>query len=366
MLDRRTHALTPQRSAEFNKKAILNLIRNNSPISRTDIWDRPELSRASVTLIIKQLIADDFVFELGHGESSGGRRPVLLEFNKNTRMILAFNWHLRKLVVANLSSEVLAQREVDFARNAKPDAFVRTIKSEVKTLLDSMKLDSERMLGFGVAMPGLIGGENNEKVMLSTEQGWHDVKLKEMLEKETGLEVLLEEDAFVDAFGEYLGGTGTEAKSFVLFDIEEVGIGIALITDGKLQKGANKMLGEVGHIRIAEDGPLCSCGRRGCLQAIILQAVAENGGDWTGKPAKYVGWGIALVINTLDPMMVVVAGPVADGGGDEFFSEVKRSALENILDADGREIEIRKAALGKTGWIRGITGLLLNRFFATY
>jgi hypothetical protein len=64
--------------------------------------------------------------------------------------------------------------------------------------------------------------------------------------------------------------------------------------------------------------------------------------------------------------MVVVAGPVTDGGGDAFFSDVKRAALENILDADGRELEIRKAVLGRKGWIIGITGLILNRFFATY
>jgi len=343
---------------------ILDFIRAHSPVSRTEIWARVGLSRAAVTLIIKQLLSEGLVFELGHGASNGGRRPVLLEFAKDARVILAYNWHYRRLLATNLASEVLAERLVQVPADADPAAFVRALGAAIAEFVPGTGLVRDRIVGLGLVMPGLIGGRDSDEVVLSISQGWHNVPLKQMLERETGIKTCLEADAFADAYGEYLGERGRESRSFVLFCVEDIGIGIAMVENGRLKKGSNGMLGEVGHIRLSETGPVCACGKRGCLQALILQGVADNGGSWLGKPAVYVGWGIALVVNVLDPRKVVLAGPAVSGPmGDEFFQAARSAALENILDADEREIEIRRAILGDAAWITGITGLVYDRVF---
>lgn len=361
---RRSRPLSPKRSAEYNRNAILDYIREHSPVSRTEIWSKAGLSRAAVTLIIKQLLADGLVFERGHGASRGGRRPVLLEFAKDARVVLAFNWHYRKLVAANLDSEILAERIVEFPHDADPADFVRTLGKAAAELVSAAGLARERIAGLGLAMPGLMGGRRKDQVKLSVAQGWHNVPLGQMLERETGIRTCLETDAFVDAYGEYLSERGSEARGFVLFGVEDVGIGIAVIENGRLKRGSNGMLGEIGHIRLSEDGPLCACGKRGCLQAVILRAVQDGGGSWLGTPARYVGWGVALVVNVFDPRKVVLAGPVVESpDGQRFVEEVRASALDNILDAGEREIEIRRANLGDAAWIAGITGMVYDRVF---
>jgi len=361
---RPSRPLSPKRSAEYNRNAILDFIRQHSPVSRTELWSKAGLSRAAVPLIIKQLLADGLVIERGHGASRGGRRPVLLEFAKDARVVLAFNWHYRKLVAANLDYEVLAERPVEFSNDADPAGFVRVLGRAVAELASTAGLARERIAGLGLAMPGLMGGRRKDRVKLSVAQGWHDVPLGQMLERETGIRTCLETDAFVDAYGEFLSERGSKARSFVLFSVEDVGIGIAVIENGRLKRGSNGMLGEVGHIRLREDGPPCACGKRGCLQALILRAVQDNGGSWLGTPALYVGWGVALVVNGLDPRNVGLAGPAVDGpDGQRFIEQVRASAVDNILDAGEREIEIRRANLGDGAWVAGITGMVYDRVF---
>jgi Transcriptional regulator/sugar kinase len=358
-----TQFLTHQNAAALNRNAILNYIKNNAPISRTDIWEKMGLSRASVTQIIKQLIDQGFVYETGTGESRGGRKPCFLEFNANARNILAFDWHMKALFLTNLNSEIIYSKTISFNNNINAGDFVTVISHSVDEIIKSQKLDFQRILGLGLVMPGLIDPIKGT-VMLSTEQDWKNVNLVHMVEKSTGLKTILEQDGNMQALGEYNYGVGSRDKNFVLITIEDDGIGSTLILNGELQRGNHNMSGEVGHITLDDNGPLCSCGKKGCIEAYIKAAVRKKTSNWKSEASLYIGKATSIIINLLDPKVVVLTGNVINKGGDELIEKIIEVTLENVLKAEDRDISINKSSVGSYIGIKGICGQIYDINFS--
>ena len=355
--------LSHQNAAVLNKNAILKFIKNNAPISRTDIWENMGLSRASVTQIIKQLIDQGFVYEMGTGESRGGRKPCYLEFNVNARNILAFDWHLKTLFLTNLNSEIIYSKVIPMNPNITAEDFVTTLTQAINDVIVSQKLDSNKILGLGLVMPGLID-PNKGTVMLSTEQKWDDVNLVQLMEKSSGISTTLEADGNMQAWGEYIYGIGSKVKNFILFAIEDDGIGSALILNGELQLGHNYMSGEVGHIILNDDGPLCLCGKKGCFDAYIKAIVSKKTGNWKSEASYYIGKVASIIINLLDPHVIILAGNVIDKGGDDLVELIKNSAMKNVLKAEDRDITISKSSVGALASIKGICSLIYDMNFS--
>ena len=363
MTTSKTKFLTHQGAAALNKNAILNYIKNYGPVSRTDIWEKMGLSRASVTQIIKQFIEQGFVIEAGTGESRGGRKPSFIEFNANAKYMLAFDWHLKSLFLTNLNSSTVSKTTLSIKARIKPDELVTILKKAIDEVKKEHKLEDMNILGIGLIMPGLIDSSSGI-VVLSTELGWKDVNIRKMMEDLSGIKTVVEADGNMFALGEYFHGTAQRAKDFILMEIEEEGMGTALILNGELQKGSNNLSGEIGHIKFSEDGYICSCGEKGCLDSIIKELFKKQESNWKEEAARHIGLAVSIVINILDPKIVVLSGAIIEQGGDDLVKKIKDIAAKNTLNIEKREVRIEKSMLGREGGVKGICGLIYNMTFS--
>ncbi len=362
MIDSKPVFLNHKDAALLNKNAVLNFIKNNATVSRTDIWEQMDLSRASVTQIVKQLIKEGLVIETGCGDSTGGRKPHLLRFNKNAKYILVFDWYSKSFCITNLASEVLYKNPVKLDVNINPQDFVLEIVEEVKKAFHIKKLNNEKIIGLGLVMPGIIdpiGGI----IKFSAEQRWKNIAIRDMIEESTKIKTFLDRQGNMNAVGEYLYGKNEGVKDFVLVEMEEDGIGMAVIMNGELQRGSNYMIGEFGHIKLLNKGPLCSCGKEGCLEAIIKKLLRENDNKWVDEAVYYIGWGISFIIDMLDPKVIVLSGELVENMSDDTIQSIKKVVVENSIGIKSEEIIIEKSVLGKKAGIKGISGLIYKTIF---
>lgn len=348
-----TKFLTHQSAGVLNKNAILNYIKNNAPVSRTDIWQKMNLSRASVTQIIKQLMEQGFVFETGVGQSRGGRKPCFLGFNENASNILVFNWHLKTLYLTDLNSNIIDSSVLAMPANIKPEDYAVKLDNSVKDIMKCHKLNTQKIMGIGLIMPGIIDVEKGI-VLYSVEHNWRNVSLREMVEKSTGMKTIVETDGNMNVLGECICGDGRNIKDFVLFEIEEEGLGIGLILNGELLRGSNNMIGEIGHIKVSEFGLTCRCGNEGCLESKIKELLSRKEGNWMCEVANYIGTAASIIINMLDPKLIVFSGAVVDKLGDCFINEVRNVAFESVLNRKHREVEIKRSLLGEKASLKGM------------
>jgi predicted NBD/HSP70 family sugar kinase len=363
MVKSNTKFLTHQDSATLNRNMILNFIKDNEPVTRTDIWEKIDLSRASVTQIIKQLMESGFVYEHGTGKSRGGRKPCYLKFNANARNILVFDWHLKTLFLTDLNSEIIYKKIVPVDSCMNPSKFIEKIDYAVHELIKTQKLDAEKIIGFGLAMPGLIDPKNGV-VMLSTEQNWKNVALRDMIENVIGISTILESDSNMLALGEFMYGVGKESTDFVLLVIEDDGIGSVIILNGQLQRGSNNMSGEIGHVSLNPEGPKCSCGKNGCIEAFLKAALKKKSNNKREEVAYYIGFALSIIINVLDPKIIVLSGNVVDKMEEEFISTIRNIALENALKSENRDIRIEKSSISHFTTIKGICGMIFEKNFS--
>lgn len=355
--------LTHQNAATLNRNMVLNYIKNNAPVSRTDIWEKIGLSRASATQIIKQLIEQGFVYEKGEGESRGGRKPCYLEFNSSARNIIVFDWHLKTLFLCNLNSDLIFRRSVSMENHASPNEFLDKITTSVNEIIKTQKLDLDKIIGFGLVMPGMIDPYSGT-IILSSEQKWENVNLMKMIEDATRISTAIETEGNMLALGEFLYGLGKEAKDFVMLDIEEDGMGSALILGGQLQRGSNNMSGEIGHISLSLEGPKCSCGKKGCIEAFLKAALRKKSSSWKEEAASYIGLALSIVVNILDPKIAVLSGSIIEKSPEEFIASIRNATIGNVLKAENRNIRIEKSLLGKEARVKGICGLIYEKNFS--
>jgi glucokinase len=230
-------------------------------------------------------------------------------------------------------------RETEAERG--PAAVIERMVASLQATLDGRRLD-----GVGVSVPGPADPDRGIVTTPPNLPGWHDVPIAQELSQRTGLPVWIENDANAAALAEHRLGAGHGAKHLVLLTLG-TGIGGGLVLDGRLYHGASGGAGEIGHMQLVEDGPLCGCGRRGCLEAlasgralgaraqdivtrepdgILARLVREGGeadaralekaadaGDASAAAAidqagRYLGAGLTNIVDVFNPELVVVGG----------------------------------------------------------
>ncbi|MGA1825350.1 MAG: ROK family protein [bacterium] len=255
--------------------------------------------------------------------------------------------------------------------------------------------NSSKLKGIGIGCPGIIDMEKGIIHVSPNLPGWHDVPLKKLLEERFKVPVYVENDANTVAFGEKAFGAGRNASSLVCLTLG-TGIGGGIILDGKIWHGCKGMAGEVGHMTIIHDGIRCNCGNRGCLEAYasatalvnftvdslkqgdesILSQVIERGEEITAEiiykaamdrdslslrllqqTGRYLGIGIATLINLLNPEMIILGGGMAHSW-DMFYPAMAEEIKERAFDIPAASAQIVKAQLGNDAGILGAAALI--------
>lgn len=317
------------------QSAVLGLLGSRGPMSRADLTRSLNVSSATVTQISKVLIGRGLIVETDDlAPSRGGRPARLLELvsSAGTAVGVKVTADHVAVVQVGLDGAVESSTTIEFAA-LRPDSIDRL----AHVLADVVRTLPGHLLGVGVAVPGSVDSRASGVVDAPT-LGWSDAQVGATLRARLGLPVLVENDVNAVAVADRLYGAGRDYESYLVVTIGR-GVGSAIIIDGIVRRGANGGAGEIGHVSIDPGGPVCECGSRGCLEAVIgdaalvqkardagvlagrqgardLLAAAQQGDDAARRiytdAGDTLGRALSGVVQLLDPEMVVLLGEGID------------------------------------------------------
>ena len=274
---------------------------------------------------------------------------------------------------------------------------VSSIKQAITDLMKETKTSKDVIEGIGFGFPGQIDCANGIVRLLPNIPGWVNIPIAKIMENEFGIPTKVDNDVRCAALGELNYGAGKGCQNLICITVG-TGIGSGLIINGKLVRGANNAAGEIGHIKLSMDdtAPICGCGDTGCLEAYAsgpaivamaedyikggkstkyrelanpeitpyIVAEAAKQGDAVAKRiftiiGKYIGIGMASVVNLLNPEKIIIGGGVA-GAGDILIKPIEKALKERAMPISGNSVEIVPAQLGNTAGVIGASLLIEN------
>lgn len=244
---RTSRTITATEMRDINRSAILELIRRESPISRTAIAKSLGVSLPTVMRIVDQLIEGDLVRPHGSAERSGGRRRTLLEFNSHERVVVGVDLGGTKMfgALVDLGGSILQEANIVRHTSSEEENYQNLVKL-IEVLLSSPKIESRVVWGIGVGAPAIT--RHREGIITwSHSLNWRDYPLKMKLAEHFKMPVIVDNDANLAALGEHWFGAGQNTQNMVLM-VVGTGIGAGVIINGALYRGANEASGEVCYI----------------------------------------------------------------------------------------------------------------------
>lgn len=287
-------------------------------------------------------------------------------------------------VLADKDGNILQKVRKPTESEKGPQHAVQLLLGMVDEVLNLSGLVREEISGIGVSCGGPLDTKTGIVYSPPNLPGWDALPLKDMIESEFHIPTVLENDANASALAETRFGGG-RGYDYVLYMTMSTGIGGGIIANGKIYHGANDSAGEVGHQILLPDGPLCGCGKQGCLEALCSgpsiarraqEAIADQwntnilklaGGQIDGvrsehvlqaarngdalavalmeETAYYMGWGIANLVNILNPQIVLL-GTIAVAAGDLLLNPIRRTVAEMAMQRPSEAVKIMPAELG--------------------
>ncbi len=372
---------------QINKSIVLNVIRNKGPVSRAQISKETGLNKATVSTMVAELINEFFVTEIGAGQSSGGRKPVMLYFNNHAGYSIGIDLGVNYVlgVLTDLSGNLV--KEINLRLNETDLEFVKTkIISIIDKLVQSAPESSYRIVGIGIGVPGHVNLDH--QILFAPNLNWRNVDLKQIIEEKFHIPVQIENEANAGAHGEHLYGAGKTIPNLIYVSIG-IGIGTGIIINNQLYTGATGIAGEMGHLTIEANGRKCPCGNRGCWELYasenaLLKAATQNleetetcDLDFLVSEAKqgnlkvlnllnhlgeYIGIGLTNVINTFNPKAVIIGNRIAQFE-NWILNPIDRILKERLSPYHKTNTEIRFSALGKHSIALGASSFAISHFF---
>lgn len=268
--DKATH----QQTKIHNRDLVLKTIFDHDTISRAEVARLTKLTRATVSDIVANLISEGLVEEVGYGASIGGKSPILLSLVPDSRYMIGLNLAQDRFIgaVVNLRGELKHQIEFP-VHDRNGDQALQIIYQ----ILDQITASPWKpLVGIGIGTPGLINTREGI-VINAVNLDWQDLPLAKLLETRYGLPVSVLNDSQATAIGEYVyGGDHRSDSNLIVVNVRH-GIGAGILINGRLFQGDGGGAGEIGHVVVREDGRLCRCGKRGCLETIAsARAVVQR------------------------------------------------------------------------------------------
>lgn len=348
-------------AAVRNRNNILHFIKKYGPVSRTDIWNKLNISRASVTQIIRQLQDNNLIVETGEGASTGGRKPVYIAFNGSAKKFYAFDWVCRSLCLMDLSGHILFESTLNFSSALTPMAFAAAVESEISRI-DALRLYApDELLGIGIALPGLID-HIATTVLYSVELGWQNVDVGALFRKRFGKNVYLERTGNVMALGANTVGVAHGVSHFQLVILSHDGIGASTVIHGNCQHGANYMYGELGHIKIPSD-IICSCGQRGCIEAVVNNLMIQSGSVITNQILEYLSIVVSTALNISDANCCILVGSYVDALTSSQKLTLSEQIRKKLTGTHLRQIDIHYCHDTRKLSFDGICANVFDRYF---
>lgn len=385
---------------EINLSIILNALRDHPPLSRAALAVATGLNKTTVSSLVQQLIDAGFVTETGVGKNITGRPGILLQLNPLAGGIIGVEMGVDfiSVVLTDFAARVIWRHQERTDRREEQAAILDRVLATIETAVGQAGMHSLPILGLAFGVPGLVDVESGT-LLYAPNLHWENVPLREMLQARFTFPVFVENEASIAAFGETFFGVARGSRN-VLYVSAGVGIGGGLVLDGRIYPGGAGFAGEVGHMTIEPNGLPCECGNRGCWETVASQSAVfrrvheqiaagtlsslarfKNGkrehltlpivigaaeeGDVLARQTlyetgKYLGIGLANLVNALNPEMVVFGGILCLA--KEFLLPVIQQTIsERALRWSSRATQIVVAAYSSDACVMGAVAMVYDQ-----
>lgn len=372
---------THRQTRTFNQQLVLRALYDQSPLSRADLARLTGLTRTSVGDLVRMLIVDGLIEEVGRGKSSGGKSPILLRVAPDGRHLIGLDLGEAEFsgAVVNLRGEILRSVQLP-AEGRTGDETVELVVRLVDTLCAG---DTTPLLGIGVGAPGIID-TGTGTVRWAVNLNWAELRLGPLLEERYGVPVVVANDSHAAALAELTFHGRPRPNNLIVIKVGR-GVGAGIILNGQLFQGDGYGAGELGHVSMGSADAPCRCGREGCLETITsMPALVEAAGveepsitDEKSlvaaflagvasvrrivlQAARELGIAVGWLIGVLNVRHVLVVGSVAQFG-DDWLSEVRRYARSSVLTLLARDTQIDFGHVHDDVVVLGASALLMER-----
>ena len=386
----------------INQSAVLELLRRETSISRSDIGRKLDISLPTVMRIIDDLIESNLVFELDEKEYTGGRRKTLLQFNQKDNVVIGIDLGGMSIyaALADIGGKIIAEQKFSLGdlADSESELFIVLFRI-INDFLELSKQQGKKMLGVGIGAPGITRREDGV-VIWAPSTRWRDFPLKKKIQDEfPTLTILVDNDANLAALGERWFGAGNHYRDIFFLSLGG-GTGGAVILDGMLYRGAHAAAGEVGSSLPGQEYLSFVKERYGALEmstsgnGILAQAHKALAGRLTEAELSAIDlemiqqafstgqdWAVAIVnqlidstamtiVNAaalIDPEVVILYGQVVDIFNQDNF--LVKTLTERVRGLPPFDVKISSSMLGKKAVIMGIITdvlYLTNNFFTVH
>ncbi|MGH3356695.1 MAG: ROK family transcriptional regulator [Nocardioidaceae bacterium] len=388
------------RSETLTQAKVLKLLRDEGPLSRVQLADHLGVSRTTMAAEVGRLTELELTVEVGPAASRGGRRSTLVDLAPAVRFVgVAIGATSMSVAVTDGRLTVLAQRSQEIDVRSGPEHVLAVALDLTRKVLAEQGV--QRPAGVGIGVPGPVDFHGGVPVSPPIMPGWDGYPVRDVISRELGCPVLLDNDVNVMALGEQHSGVARSALDFLFVKIG-TGIGCGIVVDTQLYRGVDGCAGDIGHIRVEEFGPTCACGNVGCLEAYfggaalardalaaarserspvlqrlleekgalsaqdVAQAVAEgdahavqmirDGGQRTGAV-------LASLVSFFNPGLIVIGGRVARLG-HSLLAEIRGVVYRRSLPLATGNLPVVLSELGDDAGVIGAARLISEDVYA--
>lgn len=379
---------------------LLTRLRDEGPLSKAQLADRLEVSRTTVAAEVGRLVELGLAQEAGPAASRGGRRSTMVDLAEDIRFVgIAIGATGMTVGVTDGRLATLATRQLASDIRTGPEEVLGIAIAGVREVL--AELGVERLAGAGIGVPGPVDFDRGQPVTPPIMPGWDGYPVRDAVSRELGCPALLDNDVNLLAIGEQHAGVARSARDFLFVKIG-TGIGCGIVIDGELYRGVDGCAGDIGHIRVADDGPTCACGNIGCLEAyaggaalardataaaragrspVLTELFEANGalsaadvglavqrGDAEAVQlirggGRRVGQVLATLVSFFNPGMIVIGGGVT-GLGHPFLAEIRGVTYSRSLSLATGSLPIVLSEMGDEGGVVGAARLISDSVYA--
>jgi N-acetylglucosamine repressor len=387
---------THEQTRVHNRCLVLKIIYDQERISRAAIARMTQLTRATVSTAVGDLIEDGLVREVGLTSSTGGKPATLLSFVDDARHVISLDLANREFrgAVINLRGQILYRKNVPILPTDRDGTL-----GLLSILIDDLLREATRpVLGIGIGVPGIVDIEQGV-IRHTIHLDWQNLALRAILAARYGLPIHMANDSHAAAIGEYMFGPYEDGASLLVLRIGP-GISAGIVLNGSLHYGDGFAAGEIGHVSIQHNGQVCRCGHIGCLETLVsrkvllesARAIAASDPDsklhqFAASPdaicstdivlaafsagdqaicnliagmGRHLGMAVATLVGVLDVQHILVAGSMARFG--EALLNPMRLEMERCVHYElAKHVRISPSYLGQDIVIQGAVALVLSK-----
>jgi predicted NBD/HSP70 family sugar kinase len=380
------------------KNMIIKCLYFDKAMSCAELSELFDKSIPSIAKAVNELIEEGFVIEQGYAPSSGGRRPLMYAINASAMYILAIAMDQlsARIQLVDLLNHPVSDFVMFELKLLNNDQALGKLVEHINNYLHNSGVAKEKIAGIGIGMPGFV---NPLKGMNYTYLDAGDKTLTQYISDETGLPTYIDNDSSLIALAEQKFGIAKSQKEVMVINLGW-GIGLGMIVNGEIFRGRNGFAGEFSHIPLSEDGALCTCGKRGCLEAEASMLVvsrmaiegikqgritslkqideahskqmgdaimeAANNGDQYAielfSDAGYkIGKALAILIHIMNPQAIVLSGRGAKVGRI-LMAPIQQALHKYCIPRLSRGTELLISELGFDAELIGASVLVMENF----